>query len=274
MRIVHLALATVIVLAIYCLVAGPIQRELFPCATVSSDFLSSLAVIISVIVVYFGYIISRSHERQTLGEKMRSDFLNCEKLARIRMLIEHNDIELQTVSSIACITSPHHYESETLPTKYWNLVRDMDDYLDFLDGVAILYQHGDLLKESVEGLWAYYATRLARVDTLDHEARRIKLGQVEQSFKSIYAGHPPEYVQRAWDDAVRRYGDCATASDEDALKCMNPLERPIWCYVNQTDYQYGPLVAMVSTFFANESGTKKRRKLGRPFSRGDRRRSP
>ena len=65
------------------------------------------------------------------------------------MLIERNDIELQTV--VMMINIAGSYEPETIPRGYWELQEEFDQYLNFLEGIAILYNHRDIFKESMEG---------------------------------------------------------------------------------------------------------------------------
>lgn len=236
--------ATALMVALYCVAAALVRTYVFPHANIQGDFLSALAVVFTVGIAYAGYSLGRRHECQAVAETKRDVFLERPSLAHIRMLIEHNDVELQTVIMILNIADP--YDPDTLPTKHWDLHRQFDEYLDFLEGVAILHNHGDVLKESIEGLWEYYFGRLADVDTLDHDSRTIKLQQIEECIASIYGGSPPASVENAWRNALTRYQSRERAPNPIPLDSLNPLQRPLWYYVKSQPYQFRPLATTVA----------------------------
>lgn len=269
MQIRHLRhwLLPILLVALFAAVATLVHRGvLFPGAVAYVDIVTAVAVIFSVIVVYIGYTFTRRRDSQTLTENKRDEFTKSESLARMRMLIEHNDIELQTVVMILNIAEPYEYDSDTLPRKYWELHRDFDRYLDFLEGMAILRDQGNVFPESVKGLWRYYSTRLMQVDTLDVGTHAIKRDQIEECMDKIYDGNVPNRIKNAWQDAVKGHGK-QEVRDPITHECINPVEKPIWYYMNRGPYQFELLTRMICELsgkkvkLVNEENNSQRKRL-------------
>lgn len=244
MRVRDLPSPIVIIVGLFLLVAWLVRGYLFPSATIYADFLTALAIIFSVIVAYVGYTFTRRRDSQNITENKREEFVKSESLARIRMLIEHNDIELQTVVMILNIAEPYEYDPDTLPRKYWELHREFDQYLDFLEGVSILRDQGNVFPESVKGLWRYYSIRLMQVDTLDVGTNAVKRDQIEECMDKIYDGNVPNRIKNAWQNAVKEHGE-QEVYEPITHKCINPVEKPIWHYMNRGRYQFEPLIRMI-----------------------------
>lgn len=228
------------------IVALLVDQGHLPRTVIDSGLLPAVTVLFTVIVAYLGYASGRTSQRLALCESRRDAFFLSETLNRMRMLVENNDIELQTVVMILNIIHPHSYDADTLPVEYWRLHQDFDVYLDFLEGVAILYINGHMFKESAEGLWSYYAARLMEVNTLHADTKTIKLRQIRTCMEGIYGGSIPQRVEAAWRSAL-----CGNIGRNQMLRdpvvggFINPLERPIWYYINTEPYALKPLVRMI-----------------------------
>ena len=226
---------------------------LFPKAVIDIDIVSALVIVFSVIIGYFAYVFSRRSDSRTLAENKRDAFINNPSFAHIRMLIERNDIEIQTI--VMMLNIGGSYESETIPRGYWELQEEFDQYLNFLEGMAILYNHGDVFEESIEGLWAYYSIRLAQVDTMDRLSNTTKNDQIERCMKNIYGDHIPDRIQNAWQNALQGKG-YDEVTDPITNKVIDPVKNPIWYYVCHECYSFTPLKMMVSKFSGQKAKTE------------------
>lgn len=234
----------IIVIAAIVAVIVIVYRGVLPRDVLYFDVLTALAIFSSVFAGYLAYTWSRRRDSLTLSEGKRDEFIRTESLARMRMLIEHNDIELQTVVMILNIADPYEYDSDTLPRRYWELHREFDLYLDFLEGTAILREQGNVFPESVKGLWRYYSTRLMHVDTLDVGTHAIKRDQIEKCMHNIYGRNVPNRIENAWQNAVKGHTKYEVP-DPITSESISPLEKPLWHYINRGPHQFEPLIRMI-----------------------------
>lgn len=230
---------------------------LFTKGLISADIFTGMALLLSVLIALITYRWTRNNELLILSEKKRDDFIKEPSFKRIRMLIEHNDIELQTVIAILNISNP--YEPKTLPIKYWELHEEFDKYLNYLEGLAILYKHKNIFKESLEGLWSYYSKRLRKVHTIDFTKRQPKMAEMEECINSIYEGSIPKEIKDAWEkcksggyegieDPIKK-----DAKNKEKKEYINPIERPIWYYINYGPYALTPLKELIKDLYQHES---------------------
>lgn len=256
---------------------------------ISFDFLTATTVFLSFIVALFVYTNDRKSQKLTLSEDKRSEFINSESTSKMRMLIENNDIELQTAVIIINILSDYHYDSDILPKRYQEMIQSLDQYLDFFEGMAILFNHGNIYSESTEGLWTYYSTRLMDVNTLDigktldADKNVIKKEQILECMRKIYGGEVPKWASNSFDtvrqnpdkfrisDPVSRtdklgekwhYDNCkkdkGKECDSKTHSYIDPIERPIWYYINVDEYSWEHLTIMVRKLYEEKQRRKKR----------------
>ncbi|MCJ7654674.1 MAG: hypothetical protein MUO97_05125, partial [Dehalococcoidia bacterium] len=128
-------------------------KEPIPNDNISVDLFSGAVLFLSFLVALYTYQHNRKHDEYKIAEKRREDFiLRCE-FKEIRMLIENNDIKLQTVIAITNIMESR--KPGFLSGEMMNLHEKFDNYLNYLEGVAILANQDSITKESREGLWSY-----------------------------------------------------------------------------------------------------------------------
>lgn len=259
-----LAVLVGLFLGVIAIVVKLVKQDHLPSAVVDSGLLPAVTVLFSVIVAYLAYVSGRTSQRLALCESRRDAFFLSDNLNRMRMLVENNDMELQTVVMILNIIQPHSYDADTLPREHWRLHEDFDVYLDFLEGVAILYMNGHMFKESAEGLWSYYATRLMKVNTLYADTDTIKLRQIRKCMEGIYRGNIPQRVETAWRNALSgNTGHNRMLHDPVTGGFINPLERPIWYYINTEPYALTPVIRMILKLTARPVLAKIRAHIGR-----------
>jgi len=244
------------VLLIICAIAVPIVA-LFVLLGIhelvdASDLMTGSAILGSTIIGFLTYTFSRRNQVLAMSENKRDEFLRLESLSHIRMLIEHNDIELQTVVAIANIAQQYEYDSDTLPRGLWRLQEQFDEYLGFLEGVSILHNHGHMFRESAEGLFQYCLNRLRDIHTCDADTNGIKTRKMEDCMEKIYEGKIPEWIETAWQQALSKKIE-RRAHDPITGDRIDPLEKPIWFYINSEGKEFDALRMMVKKFTAKTS---------------------
>lgn len=208
-----------------------------------SDFATGIAIFVSAVLAIVTYAFSRKNQILALSEDKRDEFISSESFSRTRMLVEHNDLELQTVIMILNIAPRYEYDSDTLPRRLWILHEEFDRYLAFLEGLAILYNNGRMYRRSAEGLFSYSLERLEKVNTLDADTHAMKLPQIEKGMEGIYGGEIPERIERIWQEAL--VGNIERqARDPITGERINPLVKPIWFYINSPDKGFDSLISM------------------------------
>ena len=190
---------------------------------ISADVLTGIVLLLSAALAYITYIRTRNNDQLVLSEKKRDDFNADENLAKVRMLIEHNDVELQTVIALLN-TSEDPHDPTILPSEYWKLHEQFDQYLNFLEGVAILLMHKHISQESFESLWSYYFKRLREADTLDSNGET----RLQVEGLSVNMANAVEI-----DDQI------------DGNPQVNPIGKPIWYYILHEEYAFRYLIAAV-----------------------------
>ena len=238
-----LAVIIVVLASVLAAVVVRYHQGRIPSAIMSIDLLAGIAVFFSIVVAYLAYVSGRTTQTLTLSEERRDDLIKTPRLAHIRMLIEHNDIELQTIVMILNISDRYEYDSDTLPRGCWALHEQFDQYLDYLEGVAILYSHGHMFRESAEGLFEYSLKRLRDVNTLDADTHAIKLSRVQECMEDIYQGKIPERIWGMWQEALRGKAE-DRVRDPVTQECISPLANPVWYYVNSPGKEFKSIRSM------------------------------
>ena len=238
-----LAVIIVVLASVLAAVVVRYHQGRIPSAIMSIDLLAGIAVFFSIVVAYLAYVSGRTTQTLTLSEERRDDLIKTPRLAHIRMLIEHNDIELQTIVMILNISDRYEYDSDTLPRGCWALHEQFDQYLDYLEGVAILYSHGHMFRESAEGLFEYSLKRLRDVNTLDADTHAIKLSRVQKCMEDIYQGKIPQRIWGVWQEALRGKAE-DRVRDPVTQECISPLANPVWYYVNSPGKEFKSIRSM------------------------------
>lgn len=232
----------------------------------SVDVLVGTVLLISVVAAVVAYLWSRNRDVLNVSVARREEFIKNQDFQDIRMRIEHNDIELQTIIATLNV-APKPYDPKVLPTHKWQLHEKFDDYLNYLEGVALLYKKGYVTKEELEGLWSYYFARLRKVHTLTFtEPHHPKKAEILECSASFYGGNIPTQIEELWSrDNYKEIPDpiigevCAGHNkykkineglkDEDRNKKINPIERPIWYYTNYGDYKFTAIIELLRQLY-------------------------
>ncbi len=210
----------------------------------TGDILMSVVLILSVLVALVAYLWSRHNDVLVLSEKKRDDFVNGKSFEHIRILTEHNDIELQAIIVILNIISDP-YEYNLIPPKYQELHEKFDQYLNFLEGVAILSKHNNISKESLQSLWLYYFRRLKDVH-IPMKDDQPMFDEVKKCIKKIYNDEIPPNVEDTWNKGFLKEGGFNLISDPvNKTKVIHPIEAPIWYYINNGDYAFKRIIKTV-----------------------------
>lgn len=189
----------------------------------------------SVFSVLYTYYWTKSMDRFRFGNEKRHQFIFDQRLTVIRSRIEHNDIELQAILAVVNSSSP--YDFEALPAKYWKLHEQFDAYLNWIEGLAILWKSGLIEEKELEGLWKYYTGRLKDVN--------IPLDKAKQFLLKIIG-----YDQ----SKIELFIKARIESDEfkyplDPLKSgaakIDPITQPIWFYINWPPYEFTALKELI-----------------------------
>lgn len=207
--------------------------------SISIDVFTCFVLSITGFLIWGQLREASRNNRFMVSEKKRDDFV---KFKNIRMLIEHNNIELQTM--IAILNTARPYDPMTLPPEYQNLHEEFDRYLDYLEGVAILYEYGDISDESWRSLWKYNFKRLREVCIADGQppsTSREKQKVTEYAKTYIYGGSVPANVEEAWE----RHEAFDPFEDPVDKTGIFPVTRPIWHYINTAEYIYNSIKVAV-----------------------------
>jgi hypothetical protein len=229
---------------------------------ISVDLFSGVVLFLSFIVALATYQSNRKHDEYKIAEARREYFITNPELKKIRMLIEHNDVELQTMLAITNIMG--FSKSGLLPEKIMELHEDFDTYLNYLEGIAILAKQRSIVKESLDGLWSYYFGRLRGTHLYDFDDPKhpILINDIHDCIDNIYIknknvadiiktelknyvasyeGKGKEYkrVKDANDPIEEKY-----EKDELRVTKINALARPIWYYINGPRYEFETVIEL------------------------------
>ena len=115
--------------------------------SVSVDTFCGAVLFLSFLVAFIAYRSGKINAEYQKAEDRGDHFLCDSTMKRINMMIEHNDIKLQTIVAIANIMETR--KPGLLPNEMMILKEDFDCYLGFMESIAILANRGSVLKESL-----------------------------------------------------------------------------------------------------------------------------
>ena len=187
----------------------------------------------SVFIALFAYFWKQRIGRFQFGNEKRHQFITDERFMKIRSKIERNDIELQAI--VATVNSDPYHPDVFLDDndKKW-CHECFDDYLNWIEGFAILWGSGMIENEEIRGLWSYYAERLEKA-TMEEERFRKHLSQnwnySDTKINSLIAKARKRKKEREEKKGWEGEPD--------------PIIQPIWFYVTEPEYQFDALIKLV-----------------------------
>lgn len=218
----------------------------------SSDIFVGSVLFLSIAIAIFAYNQARNNDEYKIAEDRRHFYITDSVMRRVRMLVEHNDIELQTVVLMTNIAEVR--QSGVLSEKALKMRNDFDDYLNYMEGVAILANRGSMFKESLEGLWTYYFKGLRRSHTLDFSNAKIQVDRIKEYIDSLCAtSQAASHVKDSLDSVLQKKNESSEEvrdpierkyiKNSEKAAIIHPVERPIWFYVNNPGYEFVPIIA-------------------------------
>lgn len=199
--------------------------------SLSGDILMTAVLFAAALVALWGYLWNRRNDLAVVSEKNRESFLTNEVYGHVRMLIEHNDLTLQTLVAILNTSDP--YQPGLIPVRYQGLHEKLDQYLGFLEGIAVLLRTKTISRESFVNIWAYYLERLRDV-SIPIKPQAESAEHLREGLGTIYEGSAPDHVERALDDAVQGKGYHVHYDPVDGSP-IDPIRKPIWYYIHNLD---------------------------------------
>lgn len=203
------------------------------------------------IIVYFGfwlttetYLWTKKIERSRFGNEKRHEFITNKIFTDIQRRIEHHDPELQTVLATLNIEDPSPYEVEFFlrsqtdnmrsrgkdnPDIYMQrLHEDFDNYLNWMEGLALLWEKGLIEDDELKGLWSYYMKRLREAE--------LNEDTLKQYLKDVWQ-YDDVSVEQFCSSRREQFQDKpATCPIEN--KRIDPITRPVWFYINNPLYEF------------------------------------
>ncbi len=199
------------------------------------------------IIAYFGfwlttetYLWSKKIERSRFGNEKRHEFITNKIFTDIQRRIEHDDPELQIVLATLNIEDPSPYEVEFFSRSYKDNIKDnpdvcmqrlhedFDNYLNWMEGLAVLWKKGLIDDDELKGLWSYYMKRLREAE--------INEDTLKQYLKDVWKYDEVNVKQFCGLRREQIQNKPATCPIEN--KFIDPITRPIWFYINNPLYDF------------------------------------
>lgn len=253
------ALFLLILWGIWFLIKEPSYND-----NISVDLLSGCVLFLSFLVAIYTYLGSRKRDEHLMAEKRRENFIMDKEFKKIRMLIEHNDIKLQTVIAITNIMKCH--KPGLLPQHAMELHEEFDAYLAYMESIAILAKQDGIVDASLQGYWSYYFKRLRGVHLYDFDNSShptILINDINHCIDDLYKDdiNAADAIKAEFKKYISSYESkgkegkrIADANDpieeaheKDKLKVarINPVARPIWYYIiNKRDYEFESIIEL------------------------------
>jgi hypothetical protein len=208
----------------------------------------------SVVLGVFAFFWKKDRDKFQFGNEKREEFILNETFMDIRSRIEHNDVVLQTVIAILNLPHPEMYKPSLLPP---NIGRGMDDtkklhecfdnYLNWIEGFAILWKGGLIGEEELEGLWSYCSHRLREVKVEQEEVEKC----LKELNKDIIIN---DFISKL--KAQEKRYDPIDGSE------IDPITKPIWFYINEPEYDFPLLIDLIKKAHSRLSQKRKLSKTG------------
>ena len=220
----------------------------------SIDLFGGAVLFLSFSVALLTYQDNRKRDEFQVAERRREYYIIDEKLKTMRMAIGHNDIQLQTIVSIANIMD--YRKPGFMPEKIMKVHEDFDSYLGYMEGVAMLANRGHVSKESLKGLWSYYFKQLKQACLLDFNDLEfpVSIDDINDCIDELYEDR--SQTARAIKTEIKKYIVKGTGKSEKAREpkdhnrdgSINPLERPIWYYINDRNNEFEAIIEFFIRF--------------------------
>ena len=189
----------------------------------------------------FTYVSGRRIERSRVSNDKRNEFITKDEFTDMHCRIEHNDRELQAIISAVNSKDPFsvcfvqllgdakQHENEL---KYRKIHENFDNYLNWIEGLAILWKRSLIEDTEVLGIWSYYATRLR-----DYEVDKNGL----RSYLEEYWKYSKSDIERFFVARNEVLGKFEYPKDPITGKKIDPIEKPLWFYLNYAPYSFNTL---------------------------------
>lgn len=210
-----------------------------------ANALIGVFVAIAFLFTFLTYFSAKKVERFKFGNEKRHEFITNKVLAEIRSRIEHNDIKLMAV--LAATNMPNQYtvkyqHNEEEEKGLHNLHEQFDNYLNWIEGVAILWNNGLIEEGDLKGLWQYYTNRLIEAE-IDEQSLRDYL---ENTWHYNGKGIDEFIKQRQESTQWMENGEKKPFYDPTKEgKSINPITHPVWFYINIPMYEFDTLIEFI-----------------------------
>ncbi|MBF0213451.1 MAG: hypothetical protein HQM00_07800 [Magnetococcales bacterium] len=91
---------------------------------------------------------------------MRCKFLEAKQYSDIQSRIEHEDPELEVLLKLVDGSDDNPYAPGKLTKAQTTTHQELDNYINYLEAVALLIKNGNILTEDTAGMWDYYLKRI------------------------------------------------------------------------------------------------------------------
>ena len=234
---------------------------------ISIDLISGCVLFLSFLVALNTYLGSRKRDEQLLAEKRREYFITNNEFKEIRMLIEHNDIELQTMIAITNIMEwrkPGFFSKEMM-----RLHENFDSCVTYMESIAILANQDGIATESLKGYWSYYFKRLRGIHLLDFDDPNhpVLIENINQCIDNFYEDNTDaadaikaefqKHISSQESESTKHKRGAKPAAYTDPIELryksrearINPVSRPIWHYINSPEYEFGAITKLCRNKF-------------------------
>jgi hypothetical protein len=227
----------------------------------SIDLFGGCVILLSVIVAGYSLWTTRQHDQFQLIEDRRKQFILDKDLKQMRMLVEHNDLRLQTVIAIINITK--YRTPGILTNEMKELHEELDCYLSYLDGIAAVLDKGSSKRER-QNLWSYYCKRLRKINLLARVSseHHLLIDDINSCIDDLYENN--KELANKMKNKFADYQGGIDIGDVDVcifdpiekeyLKKdirISPIDRPIWFYINTPEYEFEQLIKLCTGLYGN-----------------------
>lgn len=204
--------------------------------------LSGAVFYFSVYLGLFIYFWTKRTDRFKFGNEKRHEFIFKDKFTDLRSRIEHDDRELLTVVAATNVPDPYKirfYKGDPTEEKKGEeerirkLHEDFDDYLNWIEGFAIMWKRNLIEHSELQGFWRYYIKRLREVN-INEDELRTHLSQewnyTQEEINQLLQLHRQTNVE--YDPIDEKRG---------VKNPINPTTNPIWFYINRKEYEFNAI---------------------------------
>lgn len=208
--------------------------------------------VIIIVMGYFSFIIAietylwqKSVEMSRFATEKKYEFINNKTFTDIERRIEHNDPELLCL--VAAYNTNEFRNVKLCPQgppssllKLQQLHQDFDNYLNWIESFAILFENHMIEKYELEGLWDYYLCSL-RDAGLDDETMKefyIKAVWFHEDFDSFSKRLRQENVARSSGKSNYEPVECCICNARECNCIIDPVNNPLWWYIHNPEFKF------------------------------------